>query len=304
MKPCPTVVYLLLAAITLTATNAYTQKTPENLGWKLGTQAYSFRLFTLEEALQKAESIGIGYVQGFPGQKIGGGIAGSLDYHMSAEKRDSVLQLLKSKGIAMLSYGVVSPQKDEDWRQLFAFLKGMGMKQFATEPAFDKLPLVSALADEFKINVAIHDHPRPSIYWHPDTLIKYTAGLSKRMGSCADIGHWVRSGLDPVAMLQKLKGRVFELHMKDLHELPSADFLAFGKMSADERKASGSRQPGGPHDVPWGSGKSNIDAVLMQLKKQRFKGPIWAEYEYNWDNNAPEIAKSLQYVIEFVKTMK
>src|SRR3954452_14087356 len=75
------------------------QQTPESLGWKLGTQAYSFRLFTLEEALNKADSIGIKYIEGFPGQTIGAGIEGTMDFHMPAGKRDSVLQLLKNKGI-------------------------------------------------------------------------------------------------------------------------------------------------------------------------------------------------------------
>jgi sugar phosphate isomerase/epimerase len=282
------------------------QKTPESMGWQLGTQVYSFRLFTLEEALDKADSIGIRYVQGFPGQKLGAGIEGTLDFKMPASKRDSVLQLLKSKDITMLSYGVVSPRSEEDWKQLFVFLKAMGLKQFATEPEPESIPLVSKLADEYSINVAIHNHPRPSRYWSPDTLIKYTKGYSKRLGSCADIGHWVRSGLDPVAMLKKLKGRVFELHMKDLHEMPSAEYIAFAQRPRNsgtpERGGTRPQPPAGPHDVPWGSGVSNIKGVLQQLKRQNFKGPIWAEYEYNWNNNAPEIAQSLEYVKEVVKS--
>ena len=288
------------------------QKTPEALGWKLGTQAYSFRLFTLAEALNKADSIGIKYVEGFPGQKIGAGIEGTLDFHMPASRIDSVKQMLRKKGITMLSYGVVTPRTDEDWKHLFIFLKGMGLQQFATEPEPEMMPLVSKLADEYKINVAIHNHPRPSRYWDADTLIKYTAGLSKRLGSCADVGHWVRSGLDPVAMMKKLEGRIFELHMKDLHEKPSAEYTAF-QMSrpapgqAGARSAAGANRlqpPAGPHDVPWGTGISDIKSILYELKRQKFKGPMFAEYEYNWYNNAPEISQSIQYVKEVVRSMK
>ena len=44
------------------------------------------------------------------------------------------------------------------------------------------------------------------------------------MGSCADIGHWVRSGLQPVECVKILKGRIMSSHMKDLHApLPSGD---------------------------------------------------------------------------------
>ncbi len=146
---------------------------------------------------------------------------------MAPAKIDSVLQLIKKKGIAMVSYGVVTPKTEADWKQLFEFLKGMGLKQFASEPEPEFVPLVSKLADQYEVNVAFHNHPRQSRYWHPDTLIKYTAGYSKRLGSCADIGHWVRSGLDPVEMLKKLQGRIFELHVKDLHEKPSAEYAAF-----------------------------------------------------------------------------
>jgi sugar phosphate isomerase/epimerase len=342
---------LLLVLIVAIASNTaaiFAQKTPEALGWQLATQTYSFRLFTFEEALNKADSIGIKFVQAFPGQRIGAGMEGTMDFKMPAARIDSVLQLARKKGIQIVSYGVVSPRTEGEWRQLFTFLKGMGLKQFASEPEPEFIPLVSKLADEFQINVAIHDHPRPSRYWSPDTLIKYTAGYSKRLGACADVGHWVRSGLDPVACLKKLQGRVFELHMKDLHEKPSAEYAAFllsrppagqggpggrpggpggqpggagpggqpgggglaGTGGQGQGAGQGGQRPGGmqmpagPHDVPWGKGVSNIKGVLEELKRQNFKGPIIAEYEHNWTNNAPEIAESVQYVREVVKNMK
>ena len=316
------VTFLFIAFALVNTNEAAAQKTPEKLGWKLGAQVYSFRMFTFEQALDKADSIGIKYIQGFSWQKIGAAIEGNMDFHMPASKRDSVLQLLKSKGIKMVSYGVITPNSEKDWQQLFEFAKGMGLQQFASEPEPKFIPLVSKLADEYKINVAIHNHPRPSRYWHPDTLIKHTAGYSKRLGSCADIGHWVRSGLDPVEMMKKLEGRIFELHMKDLHELPSAEFLAFqtnrpergqgGGQGANRQATPGGatpstnrpQAPAGPHDVIWGKGVSNIQGVLQELRRQKFKGPIFAEYEYNWMNNAPEIAESIKYVREATNGMK
>ena len=71
-------------------------------------------------------------------------------------------------------------------------------------------------------------------------------------------------------------------------------------------QAQGARNqaPSGPHDVPWGTGVSNIKMVLEELRRQGFKGPLFAEYEYNWNNNAPEIAESYKYVRESVKKMK
>jgi sugar phosphate isomerase/epimerase len=123
-------------------------------------------------------------------------------------------------------------------------------------------------------------------------------------------------------MMKKLEGRIFELHMKDLHEKPSAEYTAF-QMSLPapgtprpaqaagtpppapgQPAAARPQGPAGPHDVPWGTGISNIKGVLEELKRQGFKGPIFAEYEYNWMNNAPEIAQSIKYVSEVVKSWK
>lgn len=268
----------VMIALLLTAGMASSgQSRPEEkLGWKLGSQAYTFRMFTFFEAIDKIDSCGLKYVQGFPGQKIGGGIEGTMDYHMDAGKQKQVLQKLKSKGIAMLSYGVVSPNKEEDWVQLFKFAKAMGLQNIASEPAESDIPLVSKLADEYGINVAIHDHPNPSHYWNPDIVLKAISGQSKRLGACADVGHWVRSGLDPVECLKKLQGRIFELHVKDLNE-------------KNNKQA---------HDLPWGTGVTGIEAVMKELKRQNYKGPFFAEYEYKWEHNTPEVTASAKYFRE------
>lgn len=109
-----------------------------------------------------------------------------------------------------------------------------------------------------------------------------------------------------------MQGRIFELHMKDLHEMPSAEYTAFQMSLPTAGQPRTPRAPGatrpqppaGPHDVPWGTGISNIKAVLEELKRQGFKGPIFAEYEYNWENNASEIQQSMNYVKEVAKTIK
>ena len=97
-------------------------------------------------------------------------------------------------------------------------------------------------------------------------------GRSPLLGACADVGHWVRSGLDPVDCLKKLEGRVITLHFKDLNE-------------------PGSKA----HDVPWGTGVSNAQGMLTELQRQKFNGAICVEYEYNWETSSPEIAASAKW---------
>jgi sugar phosphate isomerase/epimerase len=258
---------------------AAAQDRPEaKLGWKLGSQAYTFRLFTFYEAVEKIKSCGLDYVEAFPGQKIGGGLEGNMDPNMPVETRNAILKMLKEKGVKMVSFGVTGANDEAGWRKLFEFGKAMGIENITSEPNEKDLPMISKLCDEFKINLAIHNHPEPSHYWNPDVVLNALKGLSPRVGACADIGHWVRSGLDPVASLKKLEGHIKQLHFKDLHEK--------GK---------------GGHDVHWTTGVCNVEGVIAELKRQKFKGVLSAEYEYNWENSVPDVTASVKNFRAVVK---
>ena len=266
----------LLCACLLTLcafSNANAQKMPEDkAGWKLGAQAYSFRLFPFVEALRKIDSCGLKYVEAFPGQTIGGGIEGKMDFKMDAATRQAVRKLIDDRGLKLVAYGVISPKTEDDWKALFEFAKNMGILNINSEPSPEQMPYVRRLADQYKINVALHNHPKPSRYWHPDTVLAAIGG-SRYVGACADIGHWVRSGLDPVECLKKLEGHVLGMHFKDVKkDTPDGKY----------------------HDVVWGTGDSRVADVIAEMKRQRFRGPISVEYEYHWENSSPEIAQSVQ----------
>ncbi|TZF81106.1 sugar phosphate isomerase/epimerase [Pedobacter sp. BS3] len=267
---------MILIALTQLMCKAQTDRTtgqPETvLGWQLGAQAYTFNRFTFTQALDKIDSCNLKNVEAYPQQLIGGGINEKMDYHMSESSRQYVLQQLQAKKIRLVSYGVIKTQDSSEWEKIFAFAKSLGAENITCEPEAKDIPLVSQLCDKYQINAAIHNHPRPSHYWNPDTVLKAIAGQSKRLGACADIGHWVRSGLDPIVCLQKLQGHIIQLHFKDLSEK--------GNINA--------------HDVHWGTGISNIPGVIAELKRQRFKGVISAEYEYNWENNVPDVQASVE----------
>lgn len=263
----------LLMILCAFSISAFAQKSAaKKMGWQLGAQAWSFNKFTFSEALEKIDSCGMKYVEAFPGQKIGGSIAGNMDFTMDKATRKAVLKMLKKHGIKMVSFGVVVPKNHEEWVQLFQFAKAMGLENVVSEPEESDIPFISTLCDKYKINLAIHDHPKPSKYWNPDHLLEAIKGASPRVGACADIGHWTRSGLDPVECLQKLAGHVKEFHFKDLNEKsPEA------------------------HDVIWGTGVNKIVPIMEEMKKQGFRGPVMAEYEYNWYTNVPDIKQSAEF---------
>lgn len=251
-------------------TSASTKTYPEvKLGWELGSQAYSFNRFTFAEAIAKIDSCNLRYVEAFPGQRIGGGLQGSMGPDMDNATRDAVLALLKAKNVKLVAFGVTGADNEAGWVKLFDFCKYMGVQTITAEPNEKDLTMLSRLADKYQINIAIHNHPKPSHYWNPDVLLNAIKGQSNRIGACADIGHWTRSFLDPVACLKKLDGHVLHLHMKDL----------------DKEGEEG-------HDVHWGEGVSNTAGVIAELKRQHFKGALSAEYEYNWLTNSADIAAS------------
>lgn len=274
--------YTLLLCLAL-STATLAQKAPEaKSGWLLGAQSYTFRLFTLDEALRKIDSCGLKNVEIYPGQTIGGGIDGKVDIHMPAENRAKLKALFKKYGVTVTAFGVTGAKDEAEWVQLLEFAQDLGVKVVNTEPNPAQFAFLPKLAEKYKIKLGLHNHPKPSRYWHPDTVQKYV-GNSEYIGACIDIGHYVRSGLDPVAAMKQLEGKIVSFHFKDVVPGPTE-----GKY----------------HDVIWGNGQSKVDEVIAEMKRQKFKGPISAEYEYNWENSAPEVAQSAAYFREAFKRIK
>jgi len=246
----------------------------EKLGWRLAIQAWSFKEFTLFEAIDKTASLGLKYIEAFPGQALSPEKDDvKFDQNISPEIMQEVKAKLTATGVKMVNFGVTQiPEDEKEARKLFEFAKAMGLETICAEPPAEQMPTVDRLAQEYGINIAIHNHPKPSRYWSPDAFLKAVDGRSKRIGACADTGHWPRSGLNSLDCLKKIDGRIISLHFKDLNE--------------EGPKA---------HDVPWGTGVCNVKSLLAELKRQGFKGVFSIEYEYNWDNSVPDIAKSVEF---------
>jgi sugar phosphate isomerase/epimerase len=191
------VLFFLVAIVAFSCENPG-KKAAQELGWEIGFQAYSFHMFTFAEALAKGDSAGLKVVEAYPGQELGGGIAGTTDFTVDQATRDNMKELLAANGMEVKAYGVAVPEDTAGWKQLFEFAKYMGIGVITSEPPLEYLDLVEQLADEYNIKVAFHNHPAPSLYWNPDTVLMALDNRSKNLGVCADIGHWIRSGLDPM----------------------------------------------------------------------------------------------------------
>lgn len=271
----PFLLSLLLATASFAATIPDAAKVGE---FYAGCQAYSFRMYNVFEAIDKTAQCGGKTIEFYPGQKYDD--TAKWDHNATPEMINKVMMHLEAKGLTAVGYGVIKLGKDaaED-RKVFKFCKTLGISIVVTEPDVAGLDGIEALVKEFDIKMAIHNHPkrpldRAYMFWDPNYVLGLVKDRDSRMGSCADIGHWVRSGLDPVECVKILKGRIFDSHMKDLNE--------FGDVKA--------------HDLPFGQGKSNIAGVLAEYHAQGFPGPLHCEYEYNWETSVPEITQCLEFV--------
>jgi len=274
--------YATLAMLLITATVS-AGKIPEEYrigSFAMGCQAYTFNRFSVFEAIEKTAQAGGKVIEFYPGQKLSREEPNvKWDHNASDEVIEKVLAQLTQHHLKAVNYGVVGIPRDEAGaRKVFEFAKKLGLYGITTE-SVESIDTIEKLVKEYDIRVGFHDHPKqpnnPSYrMWDPNYILSVVKDRDSRIGSCADTGHWVRSGLKPVECLRILKGRIISSHLKDLNE--------FGKHEA--------------HDLPYGTGVSDVPAILDELKRQHFEGNISVEYEYKWEDSVPDVAQCVGFV--------
>lgn len=249
--------------------------------WKVGVQLWTFRLFTQEEALAKADSAGIKFIEAFPGQLLDKTSKDTFGISMSAAGRQKLKELLKLHHIQMVAMGVTTPDSKADWIKTFDLAKEFGLSYITSEPLKSQWDMVDSLAGAYNIKIAIHDHPKPNTYWHPDSVLAAVKGHSN-IGSCADLGHWSRNGLNLVDCLKKLEGHIYGVHFKDIVKFDQTDAA----------------------DTVVGRGVIDFAPVFAELKRQNFKGMFSIEHESNWENNVPDVIETVKFYNNQVAQLK
>ncbi|MDP4284819.1 MAG: sugar phosphate isomerase/epimerase [Bacteroidota bacterium] len=262
-----------------TATVSDTDNVTAN--WKLGVQMWTFRMFTFAEALDKVDSSGVKYIEAMMNQPLGAGMKDSFGLRMSDDTKEKVKQLLQSKGISIVAMGVIVPKTREEWKKYFDLAKYFGMSYITAEPLKNQWDMVDSMAGDYGIKVAIHDHPKPNVYWSPDSVLAATVG-HPNIGSCADVGHWARNGINPVVALKVLAGHVFGVHLKDI-------------VKFDDTKA---------RDTVVGKGVIDFPPIFQELKRQHFSGMLSIEHESNWYNSVPDVIETVKFYNEQVAKLK
>lgn len=231
----------------------------------LGIQMFSLRGYKVDEALQHAKDLGLTRVEFYPGM-----------YPINSDS--AAIAAMNAKladlGLAISAHGVNRFTKDAAKnREIFEFAKRAGITILSADPDPDSFASLDELVKEFDIRVAIHNHGPAHRYNKVVDVLDAIEKHDPRIGACADLGHFIRSGERPTEVIRLLKGRLYGIHLKDFAEM--------------QDKTKG---------VILGKGHMDVPAVMAALAQVGFPadGALSIEYEENPKNPLDEIRECIR----------
>lgn len=241
-------------------------------GFVLGMQSYSLRSFPVDKALDDIQELGLHSVEFFNAH---------LAINSTQQQIDQMKEKLARHNIKLYAHGVNGFGKDHEAnRRTFEFAKKAGIRNISADPTPEAFDSLDKLVEEFDIRIAIHNHGPGARYDKVDDVLKAVQGRHKHIGACADLGHYIRSGEDPVKAIRMLEGRLFGIHLKDFDE--------------PKKNAKG---------VILGKGQLDVVEVFKALKKVNFPadGALSIEYEEHADNPMPDLRECVAVAREAEK---
>ena len=255
----------------------------EKLGWQLSVQLYTYRRYPLFEALDKVAELGIQHIEPLTALKLDAKRpALHVNEDLPSDVRKELKTMLADRGMLLSSIFANFTGKPAQAKRLFDFCKEMDTETIVAEPPADALDLIEKLCDEYRINLAFHNHARgQSRYWKPEQVLAACQNRSPRMGGCCDAGQWARSGLDPVKSLQKMKGRIISFHLKDIAK---------------------KNEPSSRNTV-FGEGEGDLADVLKELKRLGYRGLTTIDFEYDTPALQEDMARNVAFVEDQAKKL-
>jgi len=231
----------------------------------LGIQMYSLRGYPVDEALGHVKDLGLKVIEFYPGM-----------FPVTDDQAaiDAMKDKVSALGLTMSAYGVNRFTKDAAAnRKLFAFAKAAGIPILGADPDPDSFASLDDLVKEFDIRIAIHNHGPTHRYNKVIDVLDAIEKHDRRIGACADLGHYLRSGEQPTEVIRLLAGRLYGIHLKDFAEM--------------QDKTRG---------VILGQGHIDVPAVFAALEQAKFPadGALSIEYEENPTNPLAEIRACIE----------
>lgn len=236
---------------------------------RLGIASYTFRNFDRAKLIENAKQLGITRLN-----------LKDVKDHLpstSPAAEQAALDAYKAAGLSVTAAGTVyfKEDNDADIRGKFEYAKRAGIKVIvAGDPPVSLLPKIEKYVKEYDIRFAIHNHgPEDPIWKSPLDVLNAVKGMDPRMGSCIDVGHTLRAGVDPVKAIKAVGPRLFDMHVKDLANSTSRD-----------------------SQVAVGRGILDFKGIFTTLIAMKYPGNVDLEYEIFGDNPMPGVIESFAYM--------
>lgn len=183
------------------------------------------------------------------------------------------IEQFRDAGVALVAIGVtrLSGEIEAD-RKPFEFCRAAGIKSmsitFAPEAMWDGIRNIEKLADEYDMQLGIHNHGGYDWLGNPP-ILKYIFGrTSQRIGLYLDTAWAIDAKQDAVQMVETFADRVKGIHIKDFIYDRARNFS----------------------DVVIGTGNIDLPKLTRTLKQIDFTGPLVIEYEGDVENPVPALA--------------
>ncbi len=241
--------------------------------FRLGVQSYCFRKFQpLARLIDCLKETGLSYVELWPGH---------LDFKVEPAEIRQALESLHANGITADSYGVVGFGHDEvQNRRVLELARLAHMASVSADIEPDAVQRVDGLAQEYGINLAVHNHGRKHRYGSAQSLRELFGRTSERIGLCMDTAWMLDAGEDPLALVDEFGDRLYGVHIKD--------FIF----------------PEGKHqDVIVGTGGLDLPGLMKRLANINFHGYLSLEYEGDADDPIPAVKQCVAAVNQAIDAL-
>lgn len=249
----------------------------------LGIALWTFHTVDFPTSLRQVDSAGVKVIEANTFHKTGAELKDTLLGQLSDAGLQKLNDYIRSQNLELGSVYLGGGNTVEAWKRDFETAKKLNAKFVTAEPPVTMWDSVDSLAGIYGMKVAIHDHWKgTSAYWHPDSVLAAIKG-HPNFGACADLGHWPKSGINPLEAIKKLDGHIIALHLKDIAEYNNTKI----------------------QDVRVGTGIVDFPAVFQELKRQNFSGNIYIERDtQETGGNLPSVIETVNYYNTEMKKLK
>lgn len=254
-----------LGGVTLLGLTRKSRAADDFPGFLIGIQSYSLRGFSVDDAVQTAHHLGFQSVEMFEAHFSVGSTPEQIKERVSA---------CESLALPILGHGVNGFSADHEANErVFKFAKAAGIRNLSADPSPDSFDSLDKLVEQYDVRIAIHNHGPNHRYNKILDVVNAVRDHHPHVGACADLGHYIRSGEDPVEAIRLLGDRLFGVHLKDFAE-----------------------QQDQTHGVILGQGHLPVDQVFQALKQAGFPydGSLSLEYEEKPEDPIDDIRECLQ----------